>query len=133
MCIMWEDVQDVSFSSSQTSLKLCIIRKSDPLVDKTRRVSNGTSYDGHQICLDKIQVIFVSVNGTVHFFIFYTPSYADFNSLEESIKVLVSKNAWFKRYLNFVKLWVYDELHKIKVTISFELVVFPPKYLYTFL
>lgn len=66
---------------------------------------------------------------------FYTPSYAVFNSLEESIKVLVSENAWFKRYLNvkFVKLWVYDELHKIKVTISFEPVVSPPKYLDTFL
>lgn len=78
-------------------------------------------------------MIFVSVNGTVHFF--YTPSYAVFNSLEESIKVLVSENAWFKRYLNvkFVKLWVYDELHKIKVTISFEPVVFPSKYLDTFL
>lgn len=66
---------------------------------------------------------------------FYTPSYAVFNSLEESIKVLVSENAWFKRCfnVNFVKLWVYGKLHKIKVTISFELVVFPPKYLDTFL
>lgn len=67
--------------------------------------------------------------------LFYTPSYAVFNSLEESIKVLVSENAWFKRYLNvnIVKLWAYDKPHKIKVKISFEPVVFPPRYLDTFL